>query len=75
MVVITDSVSSQPSYKGAIKRAVSDENTEIVACYNRVKGGCVGKSVGSRTATRAIAIMGVSSESVLSNEDIDVEID
>ena len=74
MVLVTDSVSSLPTYKGEIKRAVSDDNAGIVASYNSIKGGCVGKSAGTRTTARAVAIMGVSSGSVLSNEDVEVEI-
>lgn len=74
MVLVTDSVSSLPTYKGEIKRAVSDDNAGIVASYNSIKGGCVGKNTGTRTTARAVAIMGVSSGSVLSNEDVEVEI-
>ena len=76
MVLITDTLSSLPSSKagGEIARAVGDGNGAMVAEYNRVHGGCVGKHPGNRVTGRAIAIMGVTAASVLSNEDIDVEI-
>ena len=76
MVLITDTLSSLPSSKagGEIARAVGDGNSGMVAEYNRVHGGCVGKRPGNRATGRAIAIMGVAAGSVLSNEDVDVEI-
>ncbi len=76
MVLISDTTTSLPTIKGdgEVARAVDDSNSEIIAVYNRVKGGCTGKSAGSRKTGRAIAIMGVGESSVLSNEDVLVEI-
>ena len=76
MVLISDTLSSLPVVKGKgeIVRAVDDSNDGIIASYNIVKGGCVGKNKGKRMTGRAIAILGVTKSSVLSNEDVEVEI-
>lgn len=65
---------SNEKLKGEIQRAVAANNAALVAAYNKNHGGYGEKQPKKEKVARAVAIMGVSAGSQLSNEDVEVEI-
>lgn len=65
---------SNEKQKGEIQRSVAPDNAALVAAYNKNYSGYGNKKPKKEKVARAVAIMGVSAGSILSNEDIEVEI-
>ena len=73
--VSADSVEKSPKKpKGEIKRETSADNAQFVAAYNKNHSSYGDKKQKSKKTGRAVAIMGVTTGSVLANEDVTVEI-
>ena len=66
--------SRREKQKGEIKRAVASDNAQLVDAYNKNHSGYGDKKEISSKAGCAVAIMGVTTGSVLANEDVTVEI-
>lgn len=62
------------SEDGQIERKVADNNAELIARYNKRYGGITDKEPIDKMEKDGCAILGVTKESVLSNEDIEVEL-
>ena len=60
--------------KGEVVRAVAANNTQIVAQYNKIHGNYGDRLPKKSKADCAVSIMGVTAGSVLSNEDVEIEI-
>ena len=65
---------SNEKQKGEIQRVVASDNAALVDAYNKNYNGYGDKMPKKEKVSRAVAIMGVSAGSHLSNEDIEVEI-
>ena len=65
---------SAPTNEGLIERKVADNNAELIARYNKRHEGYTDKEPTEKVAKDGYAILGVTKESVLSNEDIEVEL-
>ena len=59
---------------GEIKRATADNNNLLIEKYSKAHNNYDGKLTKGTPAKYAVAIMGIAPESVLSNEDIEIEI-
>lgn len=70
----TSQTTIKESSKGEIKRAVADNNILLVNKYNKPHSGYGDKKQTKEEAASALAIMGVTSGSTLSNEDVEIEI-
>ena len=64
---------SAPTNEGLIERKVADNNAELIARYNKRHDGFTDREPTDKVAKEGYAILGVTKESVLSNEDIEVE--
>lgn len=60
--------------EGLVERKVADNNAELIARYNKYHNGYTDKKPTNKVAKDGYAILGVTKESVLSNEDIEVEL-
>ncbi len=65
---------SREKPKGEVKRAVAEDNVKLIEKYNNSHDGYDGKKQKSSNARCAVAIMGVTLGSVLSNEDVEIEL-
>ena len=64
---------SREKPKGEVKRAVAVENPSLVGEYNKSHNGYDDKKQKNSKATCAVAIMGVTTGSILANEDVKIE--
>lgn len=60
--------------EGLVERKVADNNAELIARYNKYHNGYTDKKPTDKVAKDGYAILGVTKESVLSNEDIEIEL-
>ncbi len=60
--------------EGLIERKVADNNAELIARYNKRHDGYIDKKPTNKVVKDGFAILGVTKESVLSNEDIEIEL-
>ncbi len=60
--------------EGLVERKVADNNAELIARYNKYHNGYTDKKPTNKVTKDGYAILGVTKESVLSNEDIEVEL-
>lgn len=65
---------SREKQKGEVKRAVAPDNAQLVDAYNKNHSGYGDEKEKNSKAGRAVAIMGVTTGSVLANEDVAIEI-
>ena len=65
---------SAPIQEGLIERKVAGNNAELIARYNKRHEGYTDKKPTDKVVKDGYAILGVTKESVLSNEDIEVEL-
>lgn len=65
---------SATTNEGLIERKVADNNAELIARYNKRHDGYIDKKPTNKVAEDGYAIIGITKESVLSNEDIEVEL-
>ncbi len=65
---------SAKTNEGLIERKVADNNAELIARYNKRHDGYTDKKPTNKVAKDGYAILGVTKESVLANEDIEIEI-
>lgn len=72
-IAIAEKPKKPEKITGEIKRATADNNSRLIEQYNKPHNGYGTRQSNGTKAKYAIAIMGVTEGSVLSNEDIEVE--
>ena len=72
-ITIAEKPKKPEKITGEIKRATADNNSRLIEQYNKPHNGYGTRQSNGTKAKYAIAIMGITEGSVLSNEDIEVE--
>ncbi len=69
-----NTVKSDEKIEGLVERKVNNNNAELIARYNKRHDGFTDKKPTDKVEEHGWAILGITKESVLSNEDIEVEL-